>query len=168
MTRPNTHNTNKAQPAQHKEGPGVRIPPPAYFAIALLAGWALQAFLPLPWVARPIARSFGGALLVAGLMIIVTGILAMAHGRGTLSTNGPSEALVTAGPYRFSRNPLYLGLVLLYSGVACLFAIVWAMPLLIPLVVFTQMAVIAPEERYLERAFGEAYVSYRARVRRWL
>lgn len=160
--------TSSAQPAQHKKSPGVRIPPPAYFVLALLAGWALQTLLPLPWVAWPIAWSVGGVLLAAGLLIIVTGVLAMVRGHGTLNTNAPSGALVTTGPYRFSRNPLYLGLVLLYSGVACLFALVWAWPLLIPLVVYTQIGVIAPEERYLDRAFGETYVTYKARVRRWL
>ena len=160
--------TSSAQPAQHKEGPGVRIPPPIYFVLALLAGWAIQTLLPLPWLTPPIAWSVGGALLVAGLMINATSVFVMVRGNGTLNTNGPSAALVTAGPFRFSRNPLYLGLVLLYSGIACLFAIVWAVPLLIPLVVYTQLGVIAPEERYLERAFGESYIIYKARVRRWL
>jgi protein-S-isoprenylcysteine O-methyltransferase Ste14 len=73
-----------------------------------------------------------------------------------------------SGPYRISRNPMYLGLVLLYGGLACVFAIGWALPLLVPLILYTQVGTIVPEERYLERSFGESYRAYRSRVRRWL
>jgi protein-S-isoprenylcysteine O-methyltransferase Ste14 len=98
----------------------------------------------------------------------VSSIPTLLRGKGTLNTNGSSAALVTSGPYRISRNPMYLGLVLLYAGVACVFSVVWALPLLIPLIIYTQLSVIAREERYLDRAFGDTYRAYRVRVRRWL
>lgn len=154
--------------ATRDDGPGVRIPPPVFFVLALLIGWALQTCIPLPWLARPVALGVGAGLLAAGALIIALSVPTLLRGHGTLNTNGPSAALVTSGPYRFSRNPLYLGLVLLYAGCATLFAIVWAWPLLIPLVIYTQMGVILPEERYLERTFGDGYLAYKARVWRWL
>ncbi|HEV7126493.1 MAG TPA: isoprenylcysteine carboxylmethyltransferase family protein [Ktedonobacterales bacterium] len=158
-----------AAPAtERRDSPGVRIPPPVYFLIAFLIGWLLQARFPLPFLARPIALSLGIALVAAAALLIIAAIPTMLRGHGTLKTDGPSAALVMSGPYRISRNPMYLGLVLLYGGLACVFAIDWALPLLIPLILYTQVGTIVPEERYLERSFGESYRAYRSRVRRWL
>jgi protein-S-isoprenylcysteine O-methyltransferase Ste14 len=150
------------------DSPGVRIPPPLAYLVAFLIGLLLQARLPLPFLARPMALGLGAALVAACAILILTAIPTMLRGHGTLNTTAPSAGLVTSRPYRFSRNPMYLGLLLLYSGLACLFAVAWALPLLIPLVFYIQLGVILPEERYLERAFGDTYRSYRARVRRWI
>ncbi len=159
-----------ASTVTRREGPGVRVPPPVYFAAAFGIGLALQAWspVPLPGAAHAALPGVGVALTAAGALINGMAVPTMLRGHGTLNTAAPSEALVTSGPYRFSRNPLYMGLVLLYGGLACIFGVVWALPLLIPLVIYTQAGVIAPEERYLERAFGDAYRAYRSRVRRWL
>lgn len=157
-----------APAAQRPDSPGVRIPPPAVYFIAFLIGLLLQARFPLPFLARPAALGLGVALMATGALFIVTAIPTMVRGRGTLNTAAPSAALVASGPYRYSRNPMYLGLVLLYSGFACIFAVGWALPLLIPLVLYTHVGVIVPEERYLDRAFGNTYRSYKSRVRRWL
>ncbi|MEO7000344.1 MAG: isoprenylcysteine carboxylmethyltransferase family protein [Ktedonobacterales bacterium] len=154
---------------EDRNGPGVRIPPPVFFVAALLIGLLLQVRFPVSlFLARPIALGLGAALAIAGGLFIVTAIPAMVRGHGTLNTAAPSAALVVSGPYRISRNPMYVGLVLLYSGLACGFAVVWALPLLIPLIVYTQIGVIAPEERYLTHAFGDTYRTYMAHVRRWL
>ncbi|HEY7833172.1 MAG TPA: isoprenylcysteine carboxylmethyltransferase family protein [Ktedonobacterales bacterium] len=169
MQQPTTSSDPQAPPiATHQDGPGVRIPPPVFFVLAFLVGWALQARFPLPWLARPLALGAGAGLAAAGALIILVGAAVLVRRHGTLNTNGPSAALVISGPYRFTRNPLYLGLALLYGGCATLLAIVWALPLLIPLVIYTQLGVILPEERYLERAFGDPYRAYKARVWRWL
>ncbi len=154
--------------AQHPDSPGVRIPPPIIVLGAFLIGWALQSLVPLPFLAPPVSVGVGIALGAAGALFIAAAIPTMLRGHGTLNTAAPSASLVTSGPYRLSRNPMYLGLVLLYAGVACAFAIVWALPLVIPVVLYIRFRVIAPEERYLDRAFGDAYRSYRTRVRRWL
>jgi protein-S-isoprenylcysteine O-methyltransferase Ste14 len=122
----------------------------------------------LPFLARPVALGLGLTLVAVGGLFIVTSIPTMLRGHGTLNTAGPSAALVVSGPYAFSRNPMYLGLVLVYSGLACLFAVTWAIPIVLLLVLYTQLGVIAPEERYLDRAFGDSYRAYRSRVRRWL
>lgn len=150
------------------DSPGVRLPPPVLYIAAFLIGLALQAQFPLPFLARPIALGLGGALAAVGALCIVTSIPAMLRGHGTLNTAGPSTAIVTSGPYRYSRNPMYLGLALLFTGVAVMLAVAWAVLFVFPLVLYTQTRVIAPEERYLQRTFGDTYRAYCSRVRRWL
>ena len=150
------------------DSPGVRIPPPVIYAAAFVLGLLLQARFPLPFLVRPIALGLGGAIAALGALCIVMSIPTMLRGRGTLNTAGPSAALVVSGPYRFSRNPMYLGLTLLYAGVAVMLGVVWALLLVILLVIYTQVRVIMPEERYLQRAFGDDYRAYCSRVRRWL
>lgn len=150
------------------DSPGVRVPPPVLYIAAFLIGLALQTRFPLPFLAQPIALGLGGALAAVGALCIVTSIPAMLRGHGTLNTAGPSAALVISGPYRYSRNPMYLGLALLFTGVAIVFAVVWALFFVVPLVLYTQTRVIIPEERYLQRAFGDTYRAYCSHVRRWL
>jgi protein-S-isoprenylcysteine O-methyltransferase Ste14 len=153
---------------QHLDSPGVRIPPPVLYIAAFLVGLTLQGRFPLPFLARPVALSLGGVIAAFGALCIATSIPAMLHGHGTLNTAGPSAALVMSGPYRYSRNPMYLGLALLFIGLAVIFAVVWALLFVIPLILYTQARVIMPEERYLQRAFGDDYRVYSSHVRRWL
>ena len=150
------------------DSPGVRIPPPVVYAATFLAGVGLQRLIHLPFLPRPVALGLGGALLAGGVIVNLSAVPTMLRGHGTLNTSAPSAALVTSGPYRFSRNPMYVGLTLMYAGLASVFSVVWALPLLALALLYTNFRVIAPEERYLERRFGEAYRVYRARVHRWL
>ena len=152
------------------DSPGVRIPPPVLYIAAFLIGLALQARFPLPFLAQPVALGVGGVLAAVGALCIVTSIPAMLRGHGTLNIARPSTALVIviSGPYRYSRNPMYLGLALLFTGVAVLLAITWALLFVLPLVLYTQTRVIMPEERYLQRTFGDTYRAYCSQVRRWL
>ncbi len=85
-----------------------------------------------------------------------------------IETHRPTETIVTDGPYRYSRNPLYIGLMSLYSGAAVMGDSLWVLGLLAPLLVVMHFGVILREEAYLERKFGDVYRAYRARVRRWL
>jgi protein-S-isoprenylcysteine O-methyltransferase Ste14 len=80
----------------------------------------------------------------------------------------PTTAIVTKGPFRYSRNPLYVSLTLLYLGVALIINVLWIVLLVVPVLVVMQRGVIGREEAYLERKFGEKYLSYKARVRRWV
>ncbi|HEY7984971.1 MAG TPA: isoprenylcysteine carboxylmethyltransferase family protein [Ktedonobacterales bacterium] len=150
------------------DSPGVRVPPPVHFALALVAGWLLQRWLPLPALPPALAFWPGVALVAGAVLWNAWAVPTMLRGRGTLNTAGASAALVTSGPYRCSRNPMYLGLALLAGGLALTFGITWALALLVPVLIYTQVRVIVPEERYLERTFGESYRAYRARVRRWI
>ena len=88
--------------------------------------------------------------------------------RTSLDFRRPTIALVTTGPFRFSRNPSYLSLSLLYIGIGIAMDSIWVLAMIIPVVVVTHVTVIVREERYLERVFGEDYRRYKASVRRWL
>lgn len=145
----------------------VRIPTPLWLlglvVVALLAGWALQ----LPVIVRH--RPAGVALLVAGLAL--TAWARLAFKRQSAEVYPWSEAhsaLVTSGPFRFSRNPMYLGLIVAGVGVALIEGtwLMWLVPVV--LVLLDHFVIVPFEERSMERAFGDAYRAYRARVRRWI
>jgi protein-S-isoprenylcysteine O-methyltransferase Ste14 len=150
---------------------GVRIPPPILFLSALAAGLVLEWLWPLGWfdVWPPLARYGIGALLAAAGVGLMASAMGLFRRAGTaIPPWEPTTALVTGGIYRFSRNPIYVSVVILYLGLALLFGASWSLVLLIPAVAVLQVAVIRHEEAYLERRFGEAYRAYRARVRRWI
>ncbi len=91
------------------------------------------------------------------------------HGAGTnISPLKPAISLVTSGPYRFTRNPLYLAMTLLFLGLTMLFNSWWGVILLVPLLVVLHWGVVRREERYLQLKFAEQYTEYRSRVRRYL
>lgn len=142
-------------------------PPPLIYAIPLIGTLLLNRWSPLPLLA-------GRATLPAGLLLVVLGfvalpaVLAFRKARTHPEPWKPTKALVTVGPYRFSRNPMYVGFTLCYLGIA-IWRNSWWPLLLLPLVLgVMQVGVIHREERYLEGLFGDDYRAYRAQVRRWL
>jgi protein-S-isoprenylcysteine O-methyltransferase Ste14 len=157
-----------SQTTQSKDSPGVIMPPPLIFVAGLAMGWALQWLWPV--------RVFPGRPFeVAGwLVAVLSGVLAL-WGAWTMRRAGtnidprkPALAVVTSGPFRFTRNPLYLSLVLLSVGLALFFDMVWVLVMLIPVVYVMQRYVIRREERYLEVKFGDAYRQYKQNTRRWV
>ncbi len=148
--------------------PRLLVPPPLVFALGFAVGLWLHAnapkVLPVPGVARPVAA----LCLAGGVAIGVAGIRAFRRARTSFLPHEESTALVEAGPFRFTRNPLYLSMVLFYLAVALWVGDLWMLLLLPPLVLAMQGLVIAQEERYLEEVFGDAYRSYKSRVRRWI
>jgi protein-S-isoprenylcysteine O-methyltransferase Ste14 len=82
--------------------------------------------------------------------------------------NKPSLAIVTDGPFRFTRNPLYLTNAIFYVGLTFIFNTVWPLLLLVPMLFVVDWGIIRREERYLEAKFGGDYLAYKVRVRRWL
>jgi protein-S-isoprenylcysteine O-methyltransferase Ste14 len=147
-----------------------RIPPPIFLLLAAASMWALNRWLPVVhWIPRPWNRA--GALPAAiGFIIVVAAIARFGRARTTVNPIDPSKAtqLVTGGVFRLSRNPMYLGMVLLLVGWAA-----WlqsASPWLIPplfLILITRVQII-PEEHALERLFGARYIAYRRSVPRWI
>lgn len=152
---------------QRADSPGVRIPPPLVYIALFLVGWFIQTRFPLPFLPHSVAFILGVVLVFGWVVLAIASIPTMIRGGGTLNTSAPSTGLVTSGIYRVTRNPMYLSLLLLYTGVACLTAVTWAM-ILFPLAVAFSQVLIMREERYLGRAFGAAYADYKARVRRWI
>src|SRR5688572_24094910 len=156
--------------AVEPDSAGVRFPPPFLYLGALLLGLAAERFVTL--------RSFGidwWLLLATGSLLFVAGAAMMLAAAGLfrrLGTNvppsQPTTLIATTGPYRWTRNPMYLGMALIYAGLAIGFDGPIAFALLPLVLIVIQTQVIAREERYLEAKFGDDYRRYKAEVRRWL
>ncbi len=151
--------------------PIIRIPPPLLFVFTFLAGTSLQHVAPLPVPAARILQ--GGSIVGFGLVgcavllaLYSLGIFLAA--RTTVVPFATATKLVTWGPYRLTRNPMYVSLVLAYLGVAALLSL-WLPLFLLPLPVILVHRIVIPfEERRMREVFGEAYDQYCSRVRRWL
>lgn len=165
-----THGQPRRVDAASPPHAGVHVPPPMLYVAGFLLGWLLHR----PWPAPITAGASIGRMLAAWLCIAVylaifaAAFLTFHRARTTLIPNRPATRLATGGPYRLTRNPMYVSLVALYLGMA-LFVNSWWPVVMLPLVVLVvDRAVIAREERYLSAAFPDEYAAYRARVRRWL
>lgn len=150
--------------------PVMNIPVPWVFILTYLIGFVVQLYLPMTirsTVSATVIREVG--LIVAGIGIVIA-FSALGVFRKRKTTTIPFETpseLVTAGPYRFTRNPMYLGLTLIYIGVAGTRLEVWPLILLPFLLAYINFVVIPFEERRLADTFGDQYRLYRAGVRRW-
>jgi protein-S-isoprenylcysteine O-methyltransferase Ste14 len=146
---------------------GVRVPPPLFYVAGFLAGVALEQAVPIG--RPPLAITLAGALIGGGLWLALDGAAMLRFRRAGTSMVPfrPSTALVTSGPYRFSRNPMYLGMASLYVALALALGVIWALILLPLVIAAVDQLVIAIEEAYLVKTFGPRYCDYMARVRRW-
>lgn len=150
------------------DDPGVRVPSPFIFAAAFALGLFLERLLPLPELPPGLRRVLALPCLGVSAVLGGWGFAWFLRLRTTALPFRPSAALITSGPYRFSRNPLYISTALLYAVLALWFGELWALLLLPAAMAVLQRLVIVKEEAYLERRFGAAYLDYKARVRRWL
>ena len=110
----------------------------------------------------------GGSLILIGLALAAAGIRNFSRAGTPVRSIHPTRALVTTGIHGWTRNPIYLGLFLVYVGIAVAARSPWILILTLPLAITIRYGVVAREEAYLERRFGDAYRDYKARVRRWL
>ena len=152
-------------------GPDVRYPPPLLFLLGLVAGWLLDHAFPLPIAeptARPVTELVGWLLVALGTAVSGWGLVTFRNAGTPIRPDRPAVVLVTHGPFRLSRNPIYLGLSLVYLGVAVLVDSGWPLLFLPVVIAILYLTVIRLEERYLAATFGIAYDEYRRRVRRWL
>jgi protein-S-isoprenylcysteine O-methyltransferase Ste14 len=150
------------------DNPGVIAPPPLIYAGALAIGLLVNRLYPIAFLPRGLSRVLGWPLIVGGLVIGSLGFREMKRAGTNVDPREPTTAIVTEGPYRFTRNPLYLCLTLVYAGISALANALWAVLLLPGVLAVMRRGVIEREERYLERKFGDEYVNYKARVRRWI
>jgi len=147
---------------------GVIARPPLIYLLALVIGLILRAWAPTPFLPDGVGYVLGAVLIVIAVWLLSWGVRAM-HAAGTSEkTSVPTTALVTTGPFQFSRNPLYVSLTLIYLGIAIAAQSLWALALLIVVLVVMQQGVVRREEHYLERKFGGDYLRYKERVRRWI
>lgn len=150
------------------DSPGVRVPPPLLYASAVAAGWLLNGLWPLP-IGGGAARTTLGWVLVAAWAVLAGASIGLFRRRQTsMMPFRPASALVTTGPYAFTRNPMYVSLALLTVAFALFLNTWWTVLLLVPTLVAVQRLVIVSEERYLRRRFGAEYDAYARRVRRWV
>ena len=147
----------------------VIIRPPIAWALAVLAALALQWRMPLPFMpaAAPVGW-VGGAVFAIALALVAWAIATLTRAGSNVPTSMPTTTIVDAGPYRFTRNPIYLGMFLGLVGLAIVFDSLWLLVALMPFALVIRYGVVAREEAYLERKFGDVYRRYRSRVRRWL
>ena len=149
---------------------GVIARPPLLFLAALLLGLAADRLLPSPFVVpEELVRWIAaGSLGLVGLALTAAGIRDFLRAGTPVPTNEPTRALVTTGVHGWTRNPIYLGMLLVYLGIGVAARSPWTLILSLPLAIALRYGVVAREEAYLERRFGDAYADYKARVRRWL
>jgi protein-S-isoprenylcysteine O-methyltransferase Ste14 len=151
--------------------PGVRFPPPFLFVFGFLAGWALDRYwhpLPLSRFAGSARAPFGWAALALGVILVVWGMITFRRAKTAIHPHHSASRLVTHGPYRFTRNPMYTGLTIAYLGGSALLDSWWPI-IVLPIVLLVLVrTVISREEAYLRDAFGVEYAGYVANVRRWL
>ena len=142
--------------------------PPVWFALSLIAMTALHLWWPVARLVPPPWSWLGAALVVAGLALAASGVRLFAR-RGTgIVPFTPATALVTSGPYRFTRNPMYLGMVLALAGVAIMFGTLTPWLAIPPFAWWINRRFIRQEEAMLEERFGADYVQFKQRVRRWI
>jgi protein-S-isoprenylcysteine O-methyltransferase Ste14 len=147
----------------------VMVRPPIAWALAVLVALALQWLMPLPFMpAAAPAGWVGGAVFAIALALFAWAIATLIRAGSNVPTSMPSTTIVDAGPYRFSRNPIYLGMFVGLIGLAIAFDSLWLLVALMPFALVIRHGVVAREETYLERKFGDVYRRYRSRVRRWL
>jgi protein-S-isoprenylcysteine O-methyltransferase Ste14 len=159
---------NERHPAEHEDTANVIALPPLLFCGPLALGLLLHTMRPVTFVPRALARVVGPALIAMALLI---GASAFATLRRAGTPPDPREAtttMVVEGPYRVTRNPIYLAFTLLYAGITVLVNALWAALLLPFVLAIMRRGVIDREERYLERRFGDDHLRYKARVRRWI
>ncbi|MHC3747446.1 methyltransferase family protein [Stutzerimonas stutzeri] len=151
-----------------KNATGVILSPPLIYLLFLAAAWLLDAMLPITLPQTLWTRYIGWGLIDAGVLLMLWAGLLMLWRKTTVNPYGKPAKLLEEGPFRFSRNPIYLADSLIYLGIALLWASLWPWLLFPAVIVTMQRGVIVHEERLLIQLFGDDYRAYCARVRRWL
>jgi protein-S-isoprenylcysteine O-methyltransferase Ste14 len=150
---------------------GVIARPPLLFLAALLLGVASDRLLPWPFTVPGtdlVHWMTAGTMILVGLVLAAAGIRNFSRAATPVPTNQPTRVLVTTGIHGWTRNPIYLGLFLVYVGIGIAARSPWILILTLPLAIMIRYGVVRREEAYLERRFGDAYRDYKVRVRRWL
>lgn len=161
----------KAAERTTHHGPPSHVPwPPIIFLAAIVAGWLLQRAWPLAWpgLNDAPAKAIGWGFVVAGFGVAIWALATMLRSSAEFRPHAEATVLITSGPYRRFRNPMYLGYVLILLGLSDMSQNIW-IAIMTPLfaAAVTWLAIL-PEERHLEAKFGPAYREYKAGSRRWL
>lgn len=142
--------------------------PPLVYLVSIALGSLLEFAWPLAFVPRALAAPLGIVLVVAAVMLFIASVGKFRAAGTPVPGNKPTTVIVRSGPYRFSRNPIYLAFTVLQLGIAIWVNSLWLMATLIAAVGVIAAVVIPREEQYLERRFGAGYLDYKSSVRRWI
>jgi protein-S-isoprenylcysteine O-methyltransferase Ste14 len=151
-----------------RDNAGVIAPPPLIYLGPLVLGLLLKRRFPVPFLPRGAARVLGWPLVVGGASLMSWFLFTMRRADTPIDPREPVSNLATDGPFRYTRNPAYLSMAMIYAGISSLANALWAILLLPATLLVIQRGVIEREERYLERKFGEEYLGNKGRVRRWI
>jgi protein-S-isoprenylcysteine O-methyltransferase Ste14 len=155
--------------SQDTDNSNAMIHPPIAWALAFVAGLGVDWLYPLQFVPASVSGYWvGGAIFAIGFALAIWAIITIRKAGTRLEINKPTTTIVANGPYRFTRNPIYIGMFLGQIGLAIGFDSLWILATLVPFYLVIRYGVIAREEAYLERKFGNVYLDYKSRVRRWL
>jgi protein-S-isoprenylcysteine O-methyltransferase Ste14 len=160
--------SQKSDGAPDDDHAGVAFRPPVLLGAVLITVFALKRLFHPHVVSQSIALSAGPAVTILAVAFAVWAVITMKRGGSSVPTHLPTDAIVRRGPYRLSRNPIYVSMIGLLLGVGIWSDNVWFLPLVIVFAGLLQWGVISREENYLERKFGDEYASYKSKVRRWL
>lgn len=153
-------------------GPGVNVPPPLLFAVAYVAAWLLDRYVTHAWPAMPLETEYrlqilGWALVITGLALAYWGIATFVRLRTPIYPNRDAKRLVIVGPYRFTRNPMYTGIIIACVGGCAVIMSLWPLVTVPFAIAALYRLVIRREERYLTEEFGDEYRDYQRAVGRW-
>ncbi|MEP6650866.1 MAG: isoprenylcysteine carboxylmethyltransferase family protein [Lapillicoccus sp.] len=150
------------------QGADVHIPPPLVYAAPLAVAYAVDRVLPWRMPGSGWRKGAGWALVAAGQALGAAGVTTFRRHRTSMIPGRPASAMVTTGPYMYTRNPMYLGFTVSYVGASLVLGTWWA-PIALPAVVaFIDRNVIRREEAYLRTRFGEEYEDFSRHTRRWI
>lgn len=164
------YSRKKTETQEEKDHADVAAPPPLIFMIVLASGLLLNKIFPLGILGEPgvITRTLGILLFIIAGLIQVPTVLLMLRKKTALRPEKKTTIIITSGLFKYSRNPLYFSLILIHCGIAVYYNLLWLLILLPVLFIALERWVVLREERYLERLFGEDYLQYKKKVRRWI
>jgi protein-S-isoprenylcysteine O-methyltransferase Ste14 len=154
--------------ADDKRGPGLRFPPPLLPGGLIAGAWLLEQWMSLPLGGNALLRLSGIALVAVALLMVIVALVHFLRAKTQVEPWHPTSAIIQGGIYRYSRNPIYLAFCITAIGAAFIMDSWWGLIVVAPLVYLLQLLVIHKEEIYLEAKFGDSYLDYKRRVRRWL
>lgn len=164
----NSKTNSKTAAVQDHPNVNKNIHPPMVALLFIIIAYFLGRFAPLPFTAPAILRNIGFTLTFIGFLLGVGAFIEFRKARTTLDPHGSVKQIVTSGVYRFTRNPIYLGFMLMVIGLPLNSGLYWGL-LVSPFFAMTMSRlVIEREEAYLEKKFKDQYAAYTSRVRRWL
>ncbi len=152
----------------HKDSSNAITLPPFIYLGFLAVGLAADFALPYPLLTNAVQFPLGAVIIVAGFAILAFAFFRFRAAGTSVHVHQPTTAIITGGAYRFSRNPIYLAMTLVISGIGITVDGIWVIAMLAPTLLVMHYGVIAREERYLEAKFGKVYLDYKRSVRRWI